>query len=67
MGELRGTFRPEFLNRVDDIIVFKRLTKDEIREIAKRLLEDLRKRTASLDVQIKLPMQVSTRSTAHVP
>ena len=52
MGELRGTFRPEFLNRVDDIIVFKRLTKDEIREIAKRLLEDLRKRTASLDVQV---------------
>lgn len=52
MGELRGTFRPEFLNRVDDIIVFKRLTKNEIREIAKRLLEDLRKRTASLDVQV---------------
>ncbi len=32
--------------------MFKRLTKDEIREIAKRLLEDLRKRTASLDVQV---------------
>ncbi len=53
MGELRGTFRPEFLNRVDDIIVFKRLTKSEIREIAKRLLEDLRKRTAALDIQVE--------------
>lgn len=53
MGELRGTFRPEFLNRVDDIIVFKRLTKSEIREIAKRLLSELRKRTASLDIQVE--------------
>lgn len=53
MGELRGTFRPEFLNRVDDIIVFKRLQKGEIREIAARLLEDLRKRTASLDIQVE--------------
>lgn len=53
MGELRGTFRPEFLNRVDDIIVFKRLTKSEIREIAKRLLTELRKRTASLDIQVE--------------
>lgn len=53
MGELRGTFRPEFLNRVDDIIVFKRLTKSEIREIAKRLLTELRKRTAALDIQVE--------------
>lgn len=53
MGELRGTFRPEFLNRVDDIIVFKRLTKSEIHEIAKRLLTDLRKRTAALDITVE--------------
>lgn len=53
MGELRGTFRPEFLNRVDDIIVFKRLTKSEIREIAKRLLTELRKRTAALDIAVE--------------
>lgn len=53
MGELRGTFRPEFLNRVDDIIVFKRLTKSEIREIAKRLLTELRKRTAALDITVE--------------
>lgn len=53
MGELRGTFRPEFLNRVDDIIVFKRLTKSEIREIAKRLLSELRKRTAALDITVE--------------
>lgn len=52
MGELKNTFRPEFLNRVDDIIVFKRLQKDEIREIAKRLLENLKQRTASLDITV---------------
>ena len=44
MGELRNTFRPEFLNRVDDIIVFQRLTKENIKEIASRLLAVLQKR-----------------------
>lgn len=52
MGELKNTFRPEFLNRVDDIIVFKRLQKQEIHEIAKRLLDNLKQRTASLDITV---------------
>ncbi len=52
MGELRSMFRPEFLNRVDDIIVFKRLTKPQIQEIAKRLLENLKKRIASMDITV---------------
>lgn len=38
MGELKRTFRPEFLNRVDDIIIFHQLTKAEIQEIARRML-----------------------------
>ena len=38
MGELKRTFRPEFLNRVDDIIIFHQLTKPEIQEIACRML-----------------------------
>lgn len=38
---------------MDDIIVFKRLTKSEIREIAKRLLTELRKRTAALDITVE--------------
>ena len=33
MKELKNSFRPEFLNRVDDIIVFHKLTKDELKEI----------------------------------
>ena len=52
MGELKNTFRPEFLNRVDDIIVFNRLTEDDIKQIAKNLLKNLEKRMASLEIQM---------------
>ena len=52
MGELRNTFRPEFLNRVDDIIVFHRLTKPQIKEIASRLLGNLQKRIATMDIHV---------------
>jgi len=44
MDELKKMFRPEFLNRVDDIIVFSRLTEEEIGEIALVMLENLKKR-----------------------
>ena len=50
MGELKNTFRPEFLNRVDDIIVFNRLTEDEIRQIATNLLKILENRMQALDI-----------------
>ncbi|MBQ5927483.1 MAG: AAA family ATPase, partial [Clostridia bacterium] len=39
--ELRKTFRPELINRIDEIVVFKKLTLDEIKEITKNLLEKL--------------------------
>lgn len=52
MSELKNTFRPEFLNRVDDIIVFGRLTKENIREIAKKMLASVSERTAELEIQI---------------
>ena len=44
MGELKRTFRPEFLNRVDDIIIFHQLTKPEIQEIARRMLAQVSRR-----------------------
>lgn len=53
MGELRNTFRPEFLNRVDDIIVFHRLSKSEIQLIASHLLENLQARMRALDVFVE--------------
>ncbi|MEE1012228.1 MAG: ATP-dependent Clp protease ATP-binding subunit, partial [Acutalibacteraceae bacterium] len=53
MGELKTVFRPEFINRVDDIIVFRQLTKDDINEIAKRMLASLSKRVNELDIGIE--------------
>lgn len=52
MGELKKAFRPEFLNRVDDIIVFSKLTKDEIKEIAAKMLQNLSKRLLALGVAL---------------
>ena len=53
MGELKRTFRPEFLNRVDDIIVFHQLTSDNIRNIAGRMLQVIGKRIEGLGVHIE--------------
>ena len=50
LGELKSTFRPEFLNRVDDIIVFHKLTDEDIREIAGRMLKTLQKRLGEIGV-----------------
>ncbi len=52
MSELKQVFRPEFLNRVDDIIVFNKLTKPEIEQIARLMLNTLTKRLESLGVTI---------------
>ena len=50
MSELKQVFKPEFLNRVDDIIVFNKLTSEDIQNIAANLLETLQKRLADLDI-----------------
>ncbi len=52
LGELKKAFRPEFLNRVDDIIVFHQLKSEDIKEIARRLLKGLAKRVAEMDIAI---------------
>ncbi len=46
MAELRGHFRPEFLNRIDDIVLFKALTEPEIERIVEFMCNDLRSRLA---------------------
>ncbi len=53
LRELRDTFRPEFLNRVDDIIVFHALTKPDIDKIARKMLESLTKRAKEMDITIE--------------
>lgn len=50
MEDLKRTFKPEFLNRVDDIIVFKQLEKGDIEEIARRMLKTLTKRLESIEI-----------------
>ena len=54
MNELRGHFRPEFLNRLDEIIMFKPLTKDNIGNIISLLLEDLNKRLSDREITVEL-------------
>jgi ATP-dependent Clp protease ATP-binding subunit ClpB len=54
MAELRKSFRPEFLNRIDETILFKPLTLEEITSIVDLLLVDLNKRLADRRVTVKL-------------
>ena len=60
LNELKSAFRPEFLNRVDDIIVFNKLTKPEIEEIAEKMLANLALRVENLN--IKLSFEPSVKS-----
>lgn len=53
MGELKNVFRPEFLNRIDDIIVFRQLNQTDIDEIARRMLASLSKRVGEMDIDIE--------------
>ncbi|RLB70729.1 MAG: ATP-dependent chaperone ClpB [Deltaproteobacteria bacterium] len=52
--ELRQSFRPEFLNRVDDTIIFKPLSREEIKQIVLLLIEELRKRMAEKNLGLQL-------------
>jgi ATP-dependent Clp protease ATP-binding subunit ClpB len=54
MAELRHHFRPEFLNRVDDIVMFKPLSREEIKRIIHLLAADLRKRLADRRIALEL-------------
>jgi ATP-dependent Clp protease ATP-binding subunit ClpB len=54
MADLRGHFRPEFLNRVDDIVLFKPLTLQEIERIVDLQIEDLRRRLADRHMALEL-------------
>ena len=53
MGELRRTFRPEFLNRIDDIIVFRALTEQDIEEVARRMLKTVADRMESIGIHLE--------------
>ena len=52
MAELGQTFRPEFLNRIDDIIVFRALTEQDIEEVARRMLKTVAGRMEAMDIHL---------------
>ncbi len=52
MAELKRNFRPEFLNRIDDIIVFKQLNKDDIKQIAVKMTASVVKRLADMGITL---------------
>ncbi len=58
MEEMKKSFRPEFLNRIDDIIVFAHLSKPEIRQIVDLMLNDLFKRLESQNLTIEVTDEV---------
>ena len=55
--ELNKYFRPEFLNRLDEIIVFNKLSKDNLREILDEIISGIEKRLVDINVKIKLTYQ----------
>ena len=54
MGDLRGHFRPEFLNRVDEIVLFKPLTLEEIEQIVDLQIADLQRRLADRRLTVEV-------------
>ena len=52
--ELKSTFRPEFINRIDEIIVFNPLSKDAISKILDKIINDIEKRLSDINLKIKL-------------
>nr|YP_009398553.1 Clp protease ATP binding subunit [Lophocladia kuetzingii]ARW67739.1 Clp protease ATP binding subunit [Lophocladia kuetzingii] len=59
--ELKQYFRPEFLNRLDEIIVFRQLTKEEVREIADLMLNEVFERIKQQDIQLSVTERFKTR------
>ncbi|MEM8637975.1 MAG: ATP-dependent Clp protease ATP-binding subunit [Cyanobacteria bacterium P01_G01_bin.54] len=59
--ELKQYFRPEFLNRLDEIIVFRQLSKDEVKDIAEILLKDVFKRLTEQDITLEVTEKFKER------
>ncbi|MEN6356447.1 MAG: ATP-dependent Clp protease ATP-binding subunit [Armatimonadota bacterium] len=56
--EMKRTFRPEFLNRVDDVIVFHQLTRDEILQIVDLMVDRVRKQVSSQGMELEVTREV---------
>ncbi len=60
-AELRGTFKPEFLNRVDEVIIFRRLDEDDLLAITRKLLREVEQRFAGLGLRLRVPEETARR------
>jgi ATP-dependent Clp protease ATP-binding subunit ClpB len=65
MGELRGHFRPEFLNRVDEIVMFKPLTMAEIERIVELQIADVQQRLADRRMTLELTKEAEQLIARH--
>ena len=65
MGDLKAHFRPEFLNRLDETILFKPLTKDNIGHIVTLLMEELNGRLADREIRVELSPEAETYIVDH--
>lgn len=65
MDIVKGHFRPEFLNRLDEIILFKPLTKDNIRNIVDLMMEDLNQRLKDKELEIRLSEEAKDYIVDH--
>lgn len=63
MGEIKKIFKPEFLNRIDDIVVFHTLGRDEIKSIARLLLNDL---TTRIKANMNIKLKVTDRAVESI-
>ena len=63
MEEVKKIFKPEFINRIDEILVFHTLTKENIEQIVRIMLNTLNKRTTA---QMNLTMEVTEEAVAHL-
>ena len=54
MDVLKGTFRPEFINRIDEIIIFKSLNKDVIYNILDKIIKEIEKRLKNMNISLEL-------------
>ncbi|MDR0404728.1 MAG: ATP-dependent Clp protease ATP-binding subunit [Oscillospiraceae bacterium] len=59
ISELKKVFKPEFLNRIDDIVVFNRLTQEDVKKIAAHMLEELRSRVEKLGACIEFTQEAT--------
>src|SRR5579875_105454 len=65
MEAVKETFRPEFLNRIDEIIIFDRLTPEQLREVVGRMLRDVRERLRQRGIELELTDAAADWLVAH--